>query len=440
MTTDLYSVQIASKKSGYPPGRLAWTLWGFCAAFYLIGFYQRVAPGVMTRELMADFGISAAALGNLSAFYFYSYVAMQVPTGILADTLGPRRLLAGGALITGVGSLLFALSPTILWANLGRFMIGGAVAVAFVGMLKLASHWLAPRRFALASGLALFVGVIGAVSAGVPLQLLIAAYGWRPVMAGSAVLPFVIGMAIWIFVRDDPQERGYASYGYQGTTATSKSRYSIVAGLQAIFRYRNTWLLFLIPGSIVGAVLTFSGLWGVPFLTTHYDLQPAQAAALSSTLLVAWAVGGTLFGGLSDRIGRRKLLYVGGCAAVALGWGLIIFIPNLPIPLLVVLFVATGLASGCMAISFAYVKESVPTYLAGTAIGVINMGIMLGPTLLQPAVGWTLDWRWQGGIAGGVRVYSLAAYQAGFSLMLAWLVLALVLIVFTSETYCRQVG
>jgi MFS family permease len=89
-------------------------------------------------------------LGNLSAFYFYSYVAMQVPTGILADHWGPRRLLIWGSLLTGLGTLLFALASNIIWANLGRLLIGGAVAVAYVGILKLAAHWLAPKRFALA--------------------------------------------------------------------------------------------------------------------------------------------------------------------------------------------------------------------------------------------------------------------------------------------------
>jgi fucose permease len=92
-----------------PPARLAWTVWGLGAALYIIGFFQRVAPGVMTAELMDDFDITAAALGNLSAFYFYSYVAMQIPTGLLADSWGPRRLLTAGALVAGVGSLSFAL-------------------------------------------------------------------------------------------------------------------------------------------------------------------------------------------------------------------------------------------------------------------------------------------------------------------------------------------
>ena len=69
----------------YPPFSLGWVMWGLGAVFYLSGFYYRVAPAVMTDYLMADFGISATALGNLSAIFFYSYVAMQIPTGILAD-------------------------------------------------------------------------------------------------------------------------------------------------------------------------------------------------------------------------------------------------------------------------------------------------------------------------------------------------------------------
>lgn len=70
-----------------PPPRLAWTVWGFGALFYLLAFYQRVAPAVMTDRLMADFALGGAVLGNLWVFYFYAYVAMQIPTGILAERI-----------------------------------------------------------------------------------------------------------------------------------------------------------------------------------------------------------------------------------------------------------------------------------------------------------------------------------------------------------------
>jgi MFS family permease len=409
---------------------------------FLIGFYHRVAPAVITGPLMQEFGLSAAALGNLSAFYFYSYAAMQVPTGVMADLWGPRRLLTIGALTTGLGTLLFGLAPSIGWANLGRLLIGGAVAVAFVCNLKLAAHWLAPRQFALASGLTLLVGIIGAVFAGVPLQLFISAYGWRPVMLVSAAPAFLLGLAIWLIVRDDPTDKGYTSYAYRaepgGEVLSNPGRASILASILPLFRYRNSWLLSLIPGGIVGCVLTFSGLWGVPFLTTHYGLPATQAAAATSTLLVAWAVGGPIFGALSDRIGRRKPLFILGCGLVALSWGLIVFIPNLPLPLLIGLLLETGFASGCMVISYVFIKESLPPHLAGTGAGLGNMGVMLGPLFLQPAVGWVLDQNWQGQMLDGVRIYSQAAYQAGFSLMIGWAVLAFVLVLFTRETYCRQ--
>jgi len=425
-----------AKSDNYPPLRLAWFMWGLGATLYLIGFYQRVAPAVMTNELMQDFAISAAGLGNLSAFYFYSYVAMQTPTGILADRLGPRRLLTMGALVASLGGLIFGLAPTMMWASLGRLLIGGSVAVAFVGTLKLASHWFAPRQFALATGLALFCGIIGAVFAGVPLRLLVTTVGWRPVMTVSALITLAVAAAIWLFVRDDPSEKGYRSYCPKSTEETTK--FSITAGIREIFRYRNTWLLCLIPGGVVGCILTFSGLWGVPFLITHYDLSPEQAAALNSAILVAWAIGGPLCGGLSDRMGLRKPLYVICNATLLIAWGVVVFIPGLPMPLLIGLLLSAGLASGGMIIGFAFIKESVPSDLGGTASGILNMGVMAGPMIMQPAVGWILDLKWHGAVIDGSKIYSFSAYRYGFSLMLVWALLSAILVLFTKETYCQQ--
>ncbi|MCB1856954.1 MAG: MFS transporter [Gammaproteobacteria bacterium] len=422
----------------HPPLRLSWAIWGLGAALYLIGFYQRVAPGVMTAELMSEFALSAAALGNLSAFYFYSYVAMQVPTGVLADHWGPRRLLTLGAAVASVGTLVFAMAPDAAWAGFGRLLIGGSVAVAFVGMLKLAGHWLPTGQYALASGMALFCGIIGAVFAGVPLRILVDGYGWRPVMLVSAMLTCGIAVAIWLLVRDDPTERGYLSHVRPHETASHERPTGILAGIRQVLGYRNTWLLYLVPGGIVGSVLTFSGLWGVPFLTTHYGMEETQAAAVCSMLLVAWAVGGPVFGWLSDYLGHRKPLYVLGCAFQLVGWGVLLVVPGLPVWILILLLVLVGFFAGNMIIGFAFARESVPVPLAGTASGMVNMGVMMGPMVLQPAVGWMLDLSWRGVEAAGVRVYDLSAYRSGFFLMLAWLVLSLILILLTRETHCRQ--
>ena len=419
-----------------PPLRLAWTVWGLGAALYIFGFFQRVAPGVMTTELTTDFNLTGAELGNLSAFYFYSYVAMQIPTGLLSDSWGPRRLLTAGALVAGLGSLCFAFADGMVWACAGRLLIGGSVAVAFVAMMKLSSHWMALRHFSLASGMALFLGILGAVFAGTPLRLLVSSYGWRPVMLASSVFPFFVAALIWVIVRDDPKECGYSSYAPKAKA--EGPRIGVVAGLGQVFTYRNTWLLSFAPGALAGSVHTFAGLWGVPFLTSHYGMSSPKAAATCSAMLLSWALGGPLCGNLSDRLGRRKPLYMGCCALIAAAWALAIFVPGLPLAILIGLLMIIGFAAGGIIIGFAYVKESVPSQLAGTAAGVCNMGVMVGPMFLQPAVGWVLDSFWQGTTKEGIRIYEFEAYRAGFSLILVWAVLALICVILTRETDCQQ--
>ena len=422
-----------------PPARLAWAMWGLGALFYLVGFFQRVAPAVMTRELMGDFGLTAASLGHLSAFYFYAYVAMQIPTGVLGDLWGPRRILAGGAGVAALGAIIFGLAPSLAWAGLGRLLIGGSVAVAFVLLLKLSVHWFPPRRYALISGLALLCGVLGAVSAGVPLRLMVAAFGWRPLMVASGGFTLVLAGLIWVFVRDDPSARGFQSHRPPSEEGGAGSKPpGPLTGLARVAASRNVWLLSLGPSGICGPVLAFAGLWGVPYLEARYGLAKAAAAGICSLLMICFAVGGPVLGALSDRVGRRKPLYLGGAVVSTLGWAVLVYVPGLPLALFVTLLAVVGLAAGCIIIGFAWGKESISPSLAGTASGMINMGVMMGVTILQPAMGWVLDLNWSGGQEDGVRVYGLAAFRLAFGLIVLWSVISVGLIALTKETFCRQ--
>jgi MFS family permease len=251
-------------------------------------------------------------------------------------------------------------------------------------------------------------------------------------------MTLVLGGLIWFVVRDRPEEKGYPGFTPQGSESTPVSGDRIWQGLLTVLRYRNTWLLFFIPGGIVGCILTFSGLWGVPYLISHHHLSPTRAAALSSVLLIGWALGGPFFGWLSDWMGRRKPLYIAGCMVLALGWSLILFRQNLSYFHLTMILSVTGFCSGSMILSFAFVSESVPSSLSGTVSGLINMGVMMGPMLLQPIVGKILDHHWTGGMASGVRVYSLDAYEYGFIPMMGWVILSVLLLFFTKETRCCQ--
>jgi MFS family permease len=423
----------------YPAPWLSWSVWGIGAVFYLAVFFLRTAPAVMTAELMRDFGIGAGSLGNLSAFYFYFYVAMQIPIGALTNSWGPRKLLACGAISAGAGTLLFGSTSNFALACVGRAIIGGSTAVGWLVVLRLAAHWFPSRRFAMLSGLALFFGNLGALFAQVPLRLGVEYFGWRGTALFSAAVILGLGLLAWIIVRDDPSQKGLESYAPPVLRKHDKATVSgILKGLQGVFSCRNSWLILVIQGGLVGPIMTFTGLWGAPFLKARFGLEPKAAATICSIMIICWAVASPLFGGLSDRIGRRKPAYLAGALIAALGWIVMIYAKALPLPVFTMIAALTSVATGCAVLGFAYGKESVPVQYMGTVTATTNMGNMLGNVLLQPGIGVVLDRNWTGLMVKGAHVYSVEAYQSAFILIVGWSLFSCVMIALTRETKCQQ--
>jgi len=421
-----------------PPARLSYATWSLAAAFYLFGFFQRVTPASLAADLMRDFDLTAAALGNLSAIYYYAYAAMQIPTGILADRWGPSRLFVAGAALSGVGALLFALGETVLVAGLGRALIGASHGMAWVSMLKLITHWFPLRRFGTLSGLSLAVGTLGAILAGPPLRVLADAFSWRAVIAASGLLALLLAVAIKIFMSDDPADRHFKSYAPRSTRDRAGNHAPIFASLVEVFRRRNIWLLVLVNSGTCGAFLAFTGLWGVPFFVQQHALSVKEAATITSAMLVLFALGGPAFGHLSDRWRLRKRPFALGTALLLLGFAAPAMLPAASLWILVPLLLAAGFGAAAMALSFAYVKESVPAHLQGAATGVANAGVMLGTLTQMPVIGLILDAHWKGAVVNGARQYDLAAFQLALLFLFAWIAVAFVLLLLTRETHAQQ--
>ena len=426
----------AGKKS--PPLHLAWLIWGIGALFYLSGYYLRVSPAVMTTELMRSFQTNAAGLGTLSGIFFYLYVIMQVPTGVLVDSWGPKKLLTWAGVLAAAGTFLFGATSNFDLACAGRAIVGGATAVEWLVLLKIGAHWFPRRRFSMLAGLGLFFGNIGALTAQVPLRLMIVHFGWRAVIIGSGAVVLLFAALAWAFVKDDPADAGFQTYAIASEEGHKAKAADLWKGFLKIFGYRNTWLIFFAQGGFVGPMIAFTGLWAVPFLTVRFGLKPTNAAAVSSVMIICWAVASPICGDLSDRIGRRKPIYLAGGLISTVGWCVMFFVNGLPLAAFIVIAAITSFSCGAVILGFAYCRESVPTQYSGASNATVNIGNMVGAAILEPAIGWVLDKEWSGKIANGVHVYGLHAYQMGLLLIVGWAALALVLLTFTKETYCKQ--
>lgn len=417
--------------SSHPPFRLSVCIWSLAATFYLFGFFHRVTPGVLTSELSQSFHLSHAGLGNLSAFYFYFYAAMQVPVGLLVDRVGPRVILTAGCVLGGLGAAVFGLAPNLAWAAAGRGLVGGAVAVGWVSLLVLIGRWFAPQKFATMAGLSLAVGTLGAVLAGIPLKILSDAFGWRMVMVASGGFSLVLGGLIWLFVRNSPTDHRYANF--IAPEELEEESIPLHTALRRIMNYASVWLLFWAPSGVCGAFLTFSGLWGVPYLVTMYGMNIKAASSVVTLMLLAYAAGSAAFGAWSDAIARRKTPYLTGAGLAYIGFAVLGVFPDTPASAAVLLLVVGAFGSGVMGLGFVYVKESVPRSLAAAAVGFVNLGVMVGPLVQQPLLGAVLD-HYSNDTAGG---YSKTGMTVCMLILATWVASAIAALVATRETHAQ---
>lgn len=413
-------------------GNLALTL---AILAYLLSFFHRVAPAAIAADLAAAFNTSAASLGVLAATYFYVYTVMQVPTGVLADTLGPRKILSLGSLVAGAGSLLFALAPVFEIAVVGRTMVGLGVAVAFIAMLKLIAVWFDERLFATLTGAAMFIGNIGSVLAGAPLAWAAQAAGWRSVFVVVGGLSVMIGIGSWFFVKDHPSE----AEGGKPAPGARIDRTAWLRSLGTVLGNRYTWPGFFVNLGIGGAFFSFAGLWAVPYLTQIQGVSRAVASNHISLYFVGFAVGCAVIGRVSDRMGRRKPLMVAGAALHALGWLVWLLGGTLPVAATYSLCTVMGLLTASLTLSWACAKEVNPPLLSGMATSVVNVGVFLGPAVLQPLVGWAMDRSWDGTLQDGVRIYSAGNYRTALLLLFVSAILGAISALFVRETRCRNV-
>lgn len=386
--------------------RRRWMALSIVALAYILSFFQRFAPAGIAQDLAAAFQTSAASLGVLAATYFYIYTLMQIPTGILADTLGPRRILALGGIIGGLGSLLFGFAPTLDLALLGRTLVGLGVSVTFIAMLKLVAVWFEENRFATIVGICMLVGNLGSVLAGAPLSAMAQATGWRGVFIGVGVVSLALGGLCWLIVRDAPTTTGEA-------VRPRFDRTVVFASLLAVIRNRATWPAALVNTGMSGSFFTFAGLWATPYLMQVHGMERSTAANHLSLWFGGFAVGCLFIGGLSDRLGRRKPVMIAVSHVYVAIWLLLLSCVTMPLSLSYLLFALLGLSTAGFSLTWACAKEVNPPLLSGMSTSVANMGGFLCAAIMQPVVGWLMDLGWQGEMVGGARVYDVSTWQNG---------------------------
>ena len=449
----------------------------------------------MTEELMRDFAVGGSALGSLSAMYFYAYVVLQIPVGILMDRFGPRKLMSAALVLCAIASICMASSNSLLMASASRLVIGGSVAFAFVGTLTILTCWFAPARFAMLAGLLQSSGMVGAMLGQAPLRIAVEHYHWRVAIYGLGALALVLAIAAFFVVprRDrsepsavaagsargsitnknsanddssgrpdsesydsescdsesydskslDPDNRDSANRDLKNDglrdseTMASDSGDEVSDGVSSILARRRNWLCAFAGFGMAAPMLGFAALWAVPWLTTVRGISPTQSAGIASMVFLGWLLVAPVAGWISDRIGRRKPVLVAGSLLSLGAFVAILYIPTDSIFIMSTLFFLQGVGGCSMVICFSIMREYNAHSHTSAALGMLNTCVVGSGAVMQPLIGLALDSRWQGSVVQGVRVYVGSNYNGAFLLLIAAGVLAVICSLLLPETWCR---
>ena len=374
-----------------------WIIWSIMILAFMVSFFHRLATGVVKEALSADFTLSAAAFGNMASMYFYAYMIMQTPVGLLADTLGPRATVTSGMLVAGAGALLFGLAPSVIWLFVGRFLVGIGVATVFVCIMKIQSQWFREGEFATLSGATSLLGNLGGILSQGPLALLLTVISWRSGFVGIGAFTLLLSGLCWFFIRNRPQDMGLPPINERAmlrASADPADTPPVLQGVKAVFGSKGmaaTALFYFFNQAALYALLS---TWGIPWLTNAYGFSLPSASSYAVLLILGVMVAGPLLGWLSDRHCRRKYLMIALSAFHLALWVLLLLLGPGGIPpgvwLGLFLFL-TGVTSTTFVLAWSVAKDINSERFTGLAISVVNTAGFLGTALCTSFIGVLID-------------------------------------------------
>jgi sugar phosphate permease len=402
---------------------------------YVLVFFHRLCPAVIALDIQESFGISGTLLGVLGSAYFYSYAFMQVPTGLMADSWGPRKTVSAFFVLAGTGAILMGIAPNPAFAILGRVLVGIGVSTVFVCNFKLLAEWFTPRQFVIMGGIFMAMGGMGALSSSAPLAWISGFIGWRVTLVAVGIVTLVLAVLIYAFVRNRPEDMGLAPINVDIPGALER-KLGLWEGMKLVVRSGRFWPISIWSFFATGISFALGGLWGGPYLIHVYGMNKTQAGAVLSMFAMALIFGSPLLSWSANRVGRKPVLT--GCSLLLIGacGVLFAFTGRLSLPAMYGLFFSLSLSGAAAGpIVAAVSKELFPLAISGTSVGIVNLFPFMGAAFFQILIGAVLS-----GVGKEDIVLTLCAYQKMFLICLMGALISMVAAFLLRETLRHQKG
>ena len=339
---------------------VAWTVWMIASVFYAYQYILRVMPNIMLDDIMQQFHIGAAGVGQFSGVYYIGYALMQVPIGMMLDRFGSRKIMSGCILLSVVGLLPLIFAEHWIYPVVGRVFIGVGSSAAILGLFKIIRMSFSETQFPRMLSISVTIGLIGAIYGGGPVSFMRDTLGYQAVVQILAATGVILALATYWMVPD--------------VKSTQKS--SVLADLKEVITNRKIIGLCLFAGLMVGPLEGFADVWGTAFLKQAYGFEGTLAASLPSMIYIGMCFGGPLLSFFADKAGGYLATIFAAGIAMAVCFSSLLF-TQLPSTALSLNFILVGMCCAYQILAIYKASTYAREHVAGLTTAVANMIIMI---------------------------------------------------------------
>jgi predicted MFS family arabinose efflux permease len=373
------------------------------AVGYFLSYLFRVINAVIAPDLAVAIGLDPADLGLLTAAYFITFAAFQLPLGVLLDRFGPRRIEASLLVAAAIGAFVFANSRSLAGLVIGRGLIGLGVSACLMAAFKAFVIWFPRRQLPLINGFQMAAGGMGALAATAPVETLLGFTDWRGVFSILGLFTAAVAAVIFLLVPDRKESRSGDGLG------------DLLHGVGEVFTSPTFWRIAPWATLSQAGFLSIHGLWSGPWMRDVAGMDRSEAAGLLLLVAGAMVAGFIVFGSIAERLGQMGVptMTVAG-TGMGLFMGVVLAMVVLPGQWVEPLWMMFGFFGTSSILVYAVFSQHFPAHLSGRVSTALNLMVFVSAFGAQWGMGAVIG-QWPTSASGG---YAPEGYRAAFGVIL----------------------
>ncbi len=362
--------------------KTALIIWFSCAFFYSLEYFIRSSTGGLYNDFIAPpYNLSPSSISLFSSAFYWAYVLVQLPAGIIVDKFGVKKVMVVSTFIFSIAIFIASNATQEYTLIIYRILAGFGGGFAFLCTFKTMAIWLPKKLFPMFTGFTQLLLYIGAMLSAAPLVILTHSFSIKEIMMGVFIISICLFLISTFVIRIHPD--------YEKENKVQDDSVNAIQNLKEVLSNKQIWLNGFYCFTIYGTTVLFADLWGIRYLNLA-GFSEVNAGWCTSLIFIGVAIFSPIWGLIATVFdGERKFLIIAPIFGVFVVTYLLYFNTNLYVAFaLCILF---GGIQAVHVLNYSALRNTVKVTQIATGLALVNLFLPLSGGILQPITGAIIE-------------------------------------------------